>query len=124
MAMAFPASLVALPDIHRARVTSQLQSIDRARSSIMGAFILAAVALCRNEAGSLTIPAAPPKTKRVAIAAEPARLPSQTKDQSLSTLPAPTLLFSQPIGIYRVCPVNSSEPANTTNVRAMPKLTP
>src|SRR3989304_2993770 len=116
MAMAFPASLVALPDIHRPRVTSQLQRIDRARSSITGAFILAAVALCRNEAGSLTIPAAPPKTKRAASPAEPARLPIQTKDQILSTLPAPTVLLSQPIGIYMVCPVNSSAPANTTSV--------
>ena len=118
------ASLVVRAVIQSARQTSQLHRMARANSSPAGAFIFAAATLCSSGAPSPSSAPPPPATKISASSTAPARLPSQDSVQLAARSPPATRRRSRPIDMNMVCPVNSSEPAKTTSVSAMPNEAP
>ncbi|MNC40401.1 hypothetical protein D3C75_891080 [compost metagenome] len=116
-------SLLAREAIHSARQTSQLQRIPRKNSSEKGKLIfLAAAVKIRCSAGAaLNNPV--PRISRARTTA-PATFPIKTMIQFFTvshTLVRPARVLTVKNILF---PVNSSEPAKTTSVRAIPKDVP
>ena len=115
-------SLVRIP-IHTARHTSALQSTPRKNSSLAGAAILAATTPSTNSfAGAL--PSTPEAAVASARSSEPTRLPAKLTIQIRASAAPFTVRESRPTVMTRLLPVNSSEPAKMTRVRATPNEAP
>src|SRR5579872_2485681 len=111
IAIHLAASLVIRAAIQIARQTSQLHRIARASSDSTGAFILAAATVIRNWLFECNTAPPPPQEKRIASAAQPARLPAQVTAQLEARSLQPTRRRNSPIVMNIVWPVKRSEPA-------------
>src|SRR5438477_11121707 len=118
------ATLVIRADVQIARQTSQLHSIARARSSIAGAFILAAAILRISGLLPARARPPPPATKIDERKTQPTRFPVQDTPQHAARSRKLVRLCSHPKVMNIVCPVNRSEPANMTSVKAIPNEAP
>src|SRR5204862_2267780 len=124
IAMHLAASLVIRAEVHIARQTSQLHSIARATSSSAGAFILAAATFRISGLLPASARPPPPATKIDERKTQPARFPAQDAPQHAARSRNLVRLCSHPKVMNIVWPVNRSEPANMTSVRAMPNEAP
>ena len=121
--MIFAASFVVRPEVQTAKQTSQLHKRPRRNSSHAGSDIfMAATFPIRSACGPLD--RTPDWTTSQASASEPMRLPTQDHTLSCATWVQVRLRESPPITPIMLFPVNNSDPAKITNVRAIPKDTP
>src|SRR5215217_3232099 len=108
--------------IHRARQTRALHSTARQNSwGPAAASLEVAIDATRSWTGPTAVP---PACTRPANTIEPAMLPANEATRTASTLTGDVVPRHQPCSMTMTLPVNSSAPAKTTRVRAMPNTPP
>ena len=108
--------------IHSARQTSALHSTARQNSwGPDSASLAVTIDATSSAAGPLMVP---PAWTIAASAIEPTMLPTSDATSTAATLAGVVVARHQPCSITITLPVNSSAPANTTSVRAMPNTAP
>src|SRR5512146_1430017 len=123
ISMIFAASFAVRPEVHTARQTSQLHSNPLRNSSHAGSDIfMAATFPISSACGPLD--RTPDWTTSQASASEPTRLPTHDQTLSCATWVQVRLRESPPITPVILLPVNNSDPAKITRVRAIPNETP
>ena len=121
--MIFAVSFVVRAAIHTARHTSMLQSTPRLKSSQAGTAIFSsATFMNRSTCGAFDT--TPDCAISQATANEPARFPMKDQTKIYPTYFQVIALDSAPMVQTILLPVNNSDPAKITNVRAMPNDAP